>query len=108
MSLATLTALKAEVIQAQPSERENSENILKPFAGAYNEISQIHTSYEERIIQSNDPAQADALQQEANQKMQQAVANHGLTVEDYNALYKSIKNDPDLKKEFLMVLNQIR
>ena len=106
--LAPLAVLNAEVAQSQPAERELSENMLEPFAGAYKEISQIHTTYEQRIIQSNDPAQADALQQEANQKMQQAVADHGLTVEDYNTLYKTIENDPALKKEFLMVLNRTR
>lgn len=108
LSLVPLTSLKAEVSPSQPVENEISGNILEPFAGAYKEISQIHTTYEQRIIQSNDPAQADVLQQEANQKMQQAVADHGLTVEDYNTLYKSIEKDPALKKEFMTVLNRIR
>ncbi len=106
--LAPLATLKAQVVESQPPQEEISGNILEPFAGAYKEVSQIHTTYEQRIIQSDDQTQADALQQEANQKMKQAVVDHGLTIEDYNALFKSIENDPALKEKFMTVLNRIR
>jgi len=106
LSLAPLATLKAQVVESQPPQKELSGNILEPFAGAYKEVSQIHTTYEQRIIESNDPTQADALQQEANQKMKQAVVDHGLTIEDYNTIFKNIQNDPDLKKEFMTVLNR--
>lgn len=108
LSLAPLATLKAQVVESQPPQEELSGNILEPFAEAYKEVSQIHTSYEQRIIQSNDQTQADALQQEANQKMNQAVVDHGLTIEDYNTIFKSIENDPALKKEFMTVLNRTR
>lgn len=108
LCLSPLAALKAQVVESQPPQEEITGNILEPFAGAYKEISQIHTTYEQRIIQSNDPTQTDSLQQEANQKMKQAVADHGLTVEDYNTLFKSIENDPALKEKFMTVLNRTR
>ena len=108
LSLAPLATLKAQVVESQPPQEELSGNILEPFAGAYKEVSQIHTTYEQRIMQSNDPTQADALQQEANQKMKQAVVDHGLTIEDYNTIFKNIENDPALKKEFMTVLNRTR
>jgi len=108
LSLAPLAALKAQVVESQPPQKEITGDILEPFAGAYKEVSQIHTTYEQRIIESNDPTQADALQQEANQKMKQAVVDHGLTIEDYNTLFKSIENDPALKEKFMTVLNRTR
>jgi len=106
LCLSPLAALNAQVAESPPPPKEITGNILEPFAGAYKEVSQIHTTYEQRIIESNDPSQADALQQEANQKMKQAVVDHGLTIEDYNTLFKNIENDPALKKEFMTVLNR--
>ena len=108
LCLAPLAALNAQVAESQPPQKEITGDILEPFAGAYKEVSQIHTTYEQRIIESNDPGQADALQQEANQKMKQAVVDHGLTIEDYNTLFKSIENDPTLKEKFMTVLNRTR
>jgi len=106
MGFVPLAALNAQVGESQPPQEELSGDILEPFAGAYKEVSQIHTTYEQRIIQSNDSAQADALQQEANQKMTQAVADHGLTIKDYNTIFKTIQNDPALKEQFMTVLNR--
>jgi GTP1/Obg family GTP-binding protein len=106
IGLVPLATLNAQVGESQPPQGELSGDILEPFAGAYKEISQIHTTYTERIMQSNDPAQADALQQEANQKMTQAVADHGLTIKNYNTIFKSIQYDPALKEQFSTVLNR--
>ncbi|MDH3770172.1 MAG: DUF4168 domain-containing protein [Nitrospirota bacterium] len=108
LCLSPLAALNAQVAESQPPQKEITGDILEPFAGAYKEVSQIHTTYEQRIIESNGPTQADALQQEANQKMIQAVADHGLTIEDYNTIFKNIEKDPALKKEFMTVLNRTR
>lgn len=106
IGLVPLAALNAQVGETQPPQGALSGDILEPFAGAYKEISQIHSTYTERIMQSKDPAQADALQEEANQKMTQAVADHGLTITDYNTIFKSIQNDPALKEQFSTVLNR--
>jgi hypothetical protein len=106
LCLSPLAALNAQVAESQPPQKEITGDILEPFAGAYKKVSQIHTTYEQRIIESNGPTQADALQQEANQKMKQAVVDHGLTIEDYNTLFKSIESDPALKEKFMTVLNR--
>ncbi len=108
LSVVQSRTVQAEVVEAPADHDEISGNILEPFAGAYKEVSEIHTSYEQRIVKSLDPAQADALQQEANQKMTQAVTDRGMTIEDYNTLFQAIQNDPDLKKKFMTVLNQTR
>mgnify|MGYP000011711052 CR=1 FL=1 len=99
---------QAEVVENSAAHEEIPGNILEPFAGAYKEVSEIHSSYEQRIVKSLDPAQADALQQEANQKMTQAVTDRGMTIADYNTLFQTIQNDPDLKEKFMTVLNQTR
>jgi hypothetical protein len=40
--------------------------------------------------------------------MNQAVVDHGLTVEDYNTIFRAIQSDPTLKEEFMTVLQQTR
>ncbi len=103
MSFATAIAQES---QSQTPAKELVEKQLEPFAGAYKEVTQIHNTYEQRIVESSEQAQVNALQQEANDKMSKAVTNHGLTVEDYNKIFKTILNDPTLKEEFMTVLNQ--
>ncbi len=95
-----------QTVESQPPQKELIGPNLQPFAGAYKKISQIHTTYKERIMQADDPSNSEALQQEANEKMSQAVTDHGLTISDYNAIFQSIQNDPALKEEFITVLNR--
>ncbi|MEO8325777.1 MAG: DUF4168 domain-containing protein [Nitrospirota bacterium] len=95
-----------QAVESQPPQKELIGPNLQPFAGAYKEISQIHTTYKERILQADDPGNSEALQQEANEKMSQAVTDHGLTISDYNAIFQSIQNDPALKEAFITVLNR--
>jgi len=111
--LGPISVVDAQDVNSQPQtveslsmQKELIEPNLEPFAGAYKEISQIHMAYKERIIQANDPSKTETLQEEANQKMTQAVADHGLTITDYNKIFQSIQNDPALKEEFMTVLNR--
>ncbi len=95
-----------QTVESQPPQKELIGTNLQPFAGAYKEISQIHTTYKERIMKADDPSKSEVLQQEANEKMSQAVTDHGLTISAYNAIFQSIENDPALKEEFMTVLNR--
>lgn len=108
IGLAPLAALNAQEVESQLPDKELIGPKLEPFAGAYKQISEIHTTYAERIIQSENEAKSDALQEEANQKMSQVVTDHGLTIADYNTIFQSIQNDPALKEEFMTVLNRTR
>ncbi len=108
IGLIPLAVLNAQDVALQSTPGELVRNNLEAFAKAYTEVGQIHSSYEERIIQSADERKAEALQQEANQKMTQAVADHGLTIEDYNTIFQAIQSDPALKEEFMTVLHQTR
>ena len=105
-AVAPLADVNAQDAVTQSSQKEIAGNNLEPFAEAYKEVSQIRTTYQQRMTTSEDSSQVNALQQEANQKMSQAVTSHGLTIEDYNMLFQSMENDPALKKEFMTVLRR--
>lgn len=104
-SLSSLAILNAQALETQSLQEELISPNLEPFAGAYKEVSQIHTDYKERLIPSDDPTHTDTLQQEVNEKMRQAVTKHGLTINGYNTIFLAILNDPALKEEFMTVLN---
>ncbi len=92
---------------SQSAPEEMVRNNLEPFAGAYKEVSELSNIYAQRIIQSESD-QADALQEEANQKMTQAVTNHGLSVEDYNFIFHTIQSEPGLQEEFMIALQRVQ
>jgi hypothetical protein len=87
-------------------QQELTQSDLETFAKAYTEVTQIYTVYEHRITESSEPEQATALQQEANEKMNQAVMDNGLSIEDYNAIYRTIEQDPALQQQFTQVLSE--
>jgi hypothetical protein len=95
-----------EGLPTQASQQKVSEEDLKTFADAYTEVTQIYNDYENRITQSKEPDQATALQQEANQKMNQVVKEKGLSIEDYNAIYRTIENDPVIQQQFTQILTE--
>jgi GTP1/Obg family GTP-binding protein len=100
---ATLTA---QEVAFQAPQEELAKNNLESFARTYRDISVIHTDYERRILVSSDQTEADALQREAIQKMNQAVTDHGLSIQEYNTIHGTIQNDPALKEEFMTVLHR--
>jgi GTP1/Obg family GTP-binding protein len=94
------------MVSAQSSSEDLARHNLKTFAEAFKEITQIQTSYKQRILQSEVPLHIDSLQEEANQKMNEAVSNHGLTVEKYNTIFNTIEKNPNLKEELITLLRQ--
>ncbi|MDT3779041.1 DUF4168 domain-containing protein [Nitrospira sp. MA-1] len=90
---------------SQSAPEEMVRKNLEPFAGAYKEVSELSEIYAQRILQS-EPGQSDALQEEANQKMTQAVAKHGLSVEEYNLIFHTIQSEPGLQDEFMIALQR--
>lgn len=96
----------AQPVESQAPTEQIAGEQLEPFAGAYKEVSEINNTYKQRIVDAGDPAKTEVLQEEANQKMNQAVKDHGLTIEGYNKIFKAILNDEALKEEFMTVLNK--
>lgn len=111
------TSLVCPAYSATPNAQDvtyeaGSENVtrdkLTSFAGAYKAITQIGDTYAQRIIQSESIQKFEALQEEANHQMTQAVADHGLSIEDYNTIFRTIQNNPALREEFLIVLHDAK
>lgn len=71
---------------------------LEQFASALNHISEIQEQAMAELSQVEDQQQAQVIQQEANEKMVDAVNESGLSVEDYNLIANQLQTDPELQQ----------
>lgn len=95
--------------QSQPPAQpraEVPEKSLYAFAKAYVKASRIFTVYEEKIRMTHDAERVLALQKEANNKMNQAVAEEGLTVQEYNKIYLAAQNDEALRDKVNQLIRE--
>ncbi len=79
----------------QPARPDFDDETLERFAGAWNEVQEIRDDYMGEIQAAGDAEQAQALQQEAQEKMVEAVTEAGVEVSDYNAIATHMGQDPE-------------
>ena len=78
-----------------------SDKQIRQFAAASRNISRIRNEYSSKLRGVQDKTKAQHLQQEAANKMTNAVRNAGLTVSAYNHIASQINRDPDLRKRVM-------
>lgn len=112
-SLTACLLLAAPGFGAQPQTQPPSkpqvdlpEKSLHAFAKAYVKASRIFTVYEEKIRTTQDTDQVVALQKEANNKMNQAVAEEGLSVQEYNKIYLAAQRDEVLRDKVNQLIRE--
>lgn len=101
LSFGFVGALSAEQAAppAQAQAAEIPESALQQFVEAEQKVTEIRTDYQERLNQVADqPEQAQAVQQEAQQKMVQAVEDTGLAVPEYNQIAQLASADESVRK----------
>ena len=100
--------------QAPPQQREQrqptsvSEGERRAFTKAYVQYQKIRQDYEPRLNNTQDPEKRKQIQQEANSKIQAALAKQGLTPEAYNRIFKIVNADNELRKKALRLIEEER
>lgn len=102
LSFGFVGALSAEPA-APPAQKaqaaEIPESALQQFVEAEQKVSEIRTDYQARLNQVADqPEKAQVVQQEAQQKMVQAVEDTGLAVPEYNQIAQLASADESVRK----------
>ncbi len=87
--------------QAQPPQQNFDEATLERFAGAWSEVQEIREEYMGEIQAAGDAEQAQALQQEAQEKMVEAVTEAGVEVSEYNAIATRMGQDPEFAQQVM-------
>lgn len=76
------------------------ETKLKSFAVAFLEVTKVTESYKPQIEAAGTTEDQQRLQQEAGEKMVEAVNNaDGISVEEYNTIIQAAQTNPDLAQQ---------
>ncbi|WP_417362128.1 DUF4168 domain-containing protein [Gallaecimonas pentaromativorans] len=101
-SLAALPVASVMAAQQTPAPKAQqqvnvSDAKLEQFVTAQKSITSIRDSAMEKLNKSENPDQAQQIQQQANQDMVEAVKDAGLSVEDYNLIARAVQTDPNMR-----------
>jgi hypothetical protein len=76
---------------------------LDATAAAINHVTELKKDYQQKIEQAP-PADKDRLSGEGNAALAKAVTDQGLTVDEYNSILQTARNDPAVKTKLLQRL----
>lgn len=72
------------------------EKKVKKFVAAYTDVQEVRQDYSEKLQNVQDPEKAKNLQEKAHAKMDNAVEDNGLSVDEYRELAQQINENPAL------------
>jgi Domain of unknown function (DUF4168) len=89
--------------QAQSPEVQSpsptiSDQKLSAAAAAIGQVATIRHSYESRIAEAP-PSDQERLTGEANDALEKAVTDQGLSVDEYNTIIKTAQNNPAIRQK---------
>ncbi|OOG23505.1 hypothetical protein B1C78_11275 [Thioalkalivibrio denitrificans] len=84
--------------QQQPGAQIDPDT-LDRFVDAFVEVQHIREDFAERLQGVESEADAQAMQQEAQEEMISAVEDNGLSVEEYNQVAMALQQDPAMMQQ---------
>lgn len=99
-------AAQPQAPQAAPAMQaaDISDKKLEKFADSLGEIMEIREDFTAKLEKTGDPAEAQQLQQQANEKMMNTVEENDLSIEEYNAINQAVQNDPKLRDKVVSMI----
>ncbi len=84
-----------------------SDEKLDKAAAAIEQVARLHYTYEQKMAQTP-PEQRDKLAEEANNALQKAVTDQGLTVNEYNSIVQVAQADPQVREKIMQRIPALR
>ncbi len=84
---------------------EISDQKLDATAAALERVTALEQTYRQRLAEASTPSDQQRIVAEANNALIKAVADQGLSVEEYNSIIEVAQNDPEVRGK---VLKRIR
>jgi Domain of unknown function (DUF4168) len=84
--------------QGQSTATTLSDQMLSAAAAAIGQVSSIRQSYEQRIAGAPS-SDKQRLTNEANEALEKAVTDQGLSVDEYNSILRMAQNDPSIRRQ---------
>jgi hypothetical protein len=97
LSLPSSFPVSSQQLYAQDNAKPMMQ--LHSFAKAYIEIEKIRQSYEPELSITQDPQRAKEIEHEAIVRIDNAIANEGLTVEAFTQIVEKANADATLRKQ---------
>lgn len=83
-----------------PSPAQITDQQIDRAAKAYQKIQEVHIMFQEVIQGTQDQNERQQLQEEANQKMIEAVKDAGLDVDTYNLVMQQVNSNDEVQERF--------
>ncbi|WEX07053.1 DUF4168 domain-containing protein [Chelativorans sp. AA-79] len=83
-----------------------SEEKLQSFVVAFAEVEKIKQEYSQRLQGAGSEGEQQQIQNEAGQKMLQAVQDKGISVDEYNQIIRAAQTDPALAERVTEAMGQ--
>jgi hypothetical protein len=94
---------QAQPPQTQPPQAQSpsptiSDEKLNAAAVAVGKVTSIRQSYEQKIAEAP-PSDKQRISDEANNALEKAVTDQGLSVDEYNSIIRTAQNDPTVRQK---------
>lgn len=90
----------------QDWDREYTDDEVQAFAAAYTEVTSIQQDYQRRMADV-DEAQRQQLSQESAARSEEAMGEHGISPDQYNAIAIRLPDDEDLRQRVAQAVQQM-
>jgi hypothetical protein len=102
LSIPTVNVL-AQAPSPSPSisTRDLSDQKLKAVATALERVSSLQDEYQQRIAQTEAPAEKERIVAEGNKELTKAVTEQGLSVEEYSSILNAARDNPEVRDKLL-------
>jgi hypothetical protein len=98
----------AAAAQETVASADVGDQELEQFAKTIQEVLQIQQDTNKQLQSVQDSAENAKVKQEANQKMAAAVEGHGMKVERFNAISRSLNQDATLKQRVQQKVQELK
>ena len=88
----------AQPPQAQSPSPTISDEKIDAAAAAIGHVTSVQQTYERKISEAP-PSDKQRLTAEANNALQKAVTDQGLSVDEYNSIIRTAQNDPAVRQK---------
>jgi hypothetical protein len=93
---------------ANPQAGTVDNGQLRSFAKVYIQVEQIRQTYAPRLKETQDPQKNMEIQKEAKSKIDDALAQEGMTVESYSHVVQTINGNDELRKKAIEFIDKER
>lgn len=113
--LAFSTASTGSLAQQNPAQQPQQQQTpqvdnerLEVYAEAANEVQKLNGEYRAEAETVQNPNELNALREETEAKMIDAIEEKGLSVEEYNQITTAARSDPQLAQRITQMMSESR